>query len=330
MRLRPQRRPRTRIPSEGSAEPSAPKDGGFDGDVATFLAYLEGERRVSPRTVKAYRADLAGLSEFIGRMGFTRRAKDLDATLLRAWLAELHPKTQARTRARKLSAVRTFYGFLVRRGLAPRNVGEELMSPKLPGSMPRALPVDDVFRLVEGNTSEAALALRDLAMLELLYGSGLRASELVGLDLDRLQLGRRTVRVVGKGNKERIVPFGDKAKEALEKWLAVRPLILAEAKRPDPKAVFNNAQGGRLSARSLARRLKSRALEVALGRRVTPHMLRHSFATHLLDGGADLRSIQEMLGHASLSTTQRYTAVSVEHLRNVYDTAHPLGDRSDP
>jgi integrase/recombinase XerC len=188
--------------------------------------------------------------------------------------------------------------------------------------------VDDVFRMLDGGGAEdSALVRRDQAMLELLYGAGVRAAELTGLDVDDLDLERGTVRVLGKGSKERIVPFGGKARQALEGWLLARPTLLASAdEHADPRALFLNARGGRLTTRSLDRRLKARAQDVTLERRVTPHMMRHSFATHLLDGGADLRAIQAMLGHASLGTTQRYTSVSIDHLRSVYDSAHPLGD----
>jgi integrase/recombinase XerC len=299
----------------------------LEAEVADFLDFLEKERRVSPATVKAYRADLAGLQRFLATRSFTGNANKIQAGMVRAYLAAIQSSTVARTRARKLSAVRTFYRFLTKRKRAQRNIGEELATPKLPRGVPRALQVDEVFRLLDEKQSVPPLLLRDVAMLELLYGSGLRAAELVGLDVDRLELDRRVVRVIGKGNKERMVPFGSKAADALHRWLSVRSEILAHTKHPDLDAVFVNARGTRLSSRSLRRRLHARVENTGVGRRVTPHMLRHSFATHLLDEGADLRAIQEMLGHASLSTTQRYTAVSVEKLRTVYDSAHPFGEK---
>jgi integrase/recombinase XerC len=290
--------------------------------IEAFLEYLAKERRLGERTRVAYRSDLSQLATFLEARGMLGGPEALEASAVRAYLAELCAATTARTRARKLSALRSFYRFLVRRGLAPRNVGEELLSPKLPAPVPRALEVDEAFRLVEAEEEGSAAGLRDLAMFELLYGAGLRAAELVGLELTSLDLSRRTVRVLGKGNKERLVPFGTKAHAALLRWLEARRALAA----PGEAAVFLNKHGGRLSARGLRRRLHRRVEKVQLGRRVTPHMLRHSFATHLLDGGADLRSIQELLGHASLGTTQRYTQVSVEHLRAVYERAHPLGD----
>lgn len=292
---------------------------------ARFLTHLELERRYSPNTLKAYRADLKGLFAHLAEQGFTGGPAELTADHVRGYLAEIHARTVARTRARKLSALRSFLDYLHREGLVPRNIGDEVLSPKLPTSAPRAIQVDDVFQLLEGAAPPTAELRRDLAMLELLYGSGLRAAELVSLDLLQVDLRARSVRVIGKGNKERTVPFGAKAEAALKAWLEVRPELAGAGER----AMFVSRTGARLSDRGLRRRLHRRVLEVALGRRVTPHMLRHSFATHLLDGGADLRAIQELLGHASLSTTQRYTAVSVEHLRAVYDDAHPLGTPRD-
>lgn len=293
-----------------------------------FVDHLRLERRYSERTVSAYRSDLQAILQFLEARGFTGAPGDVPAELLRQYLGEIHGQTAARTRARKLSALRSFYRYLVRTGGAPRNVGEELASPKLPKPVPRALAGDEVFQILEGEAKGGALMARDLAMIELLYGAGLRAAELVGIDLDDLDRSARTVRVIGKGNKERQVPYGKKAELALEHWLTHRPTVAALG--PGSAALFLNRDGERLTTRSLRRRLHARTHEVELDRRVTPHMLRHSFATHLLDGGADLRAIQELLGHASLGTTQRYTAVSVERLRAVYDQAHPLGDPGDP
>jgi integrase/recombinase XerC len=302
--------------------PSATPSPGLTAAVVRFVLHLEHERRASPRTVRAYRADLTGLVRFLDGRGLPLEPGLVTLDHLRAFVAELHPRTAPRTRARKLSALRTFFGFLVDRGEVPLNLAERLKAPKLPAPLPRALPVDDVFGLLDAPRAEGPLALRDRAMLELLYGAGLRAAEAMSLDLEAIDWERGTVRVMGKGSKERITPFGSKAREALQAWLAVRAEVVAS---PDERAVFLNARGTRLTTRSLSRRLHARALEIALPRRVTPHMMRHSFATHLLDGGADLRAIQAMLGHASLGTTQRYTAVSIDHLRDVYDHAHPLG-----
>mgnify|MGYP000219588380 CR=1 FL=1 len=306
------------------AEPAAlaPATPGMVPAIVRFVAHLEHERRVSPRTVRAYRSDLQAVAKFLEARRISQEPRAITLDHLRSYLAEIHPRTKPRTRARKLSALKTFFAFLALRGEIGANVALRLRAPKLPAPLPRALPVDDVFGLIDAPAASApGIALRDKAMLELLYGAGLRAAELMSLDLSRLDLDRNTARVVGKGKKERLVPFGSKAREAIVEWLAARE----DLAKPNETAVFVSGRGTRLSTRSLSRRLHARALEIALPRRVTPHMLRHSFATHLLDGGADLRAIQAMLGHASLGTTQRYTAVSIDHLRDVYDSSHPLG-----
>ncbi len=303
---------------------------GFDEALVLFLDSIEHERRLSPRTVIAYRHDLEDFLRFLREGGRSTAPDAIEAHDLRAYLAELHPRTGPRTRARRLAAIRSFYRFLLRRRRVKKNVGELVASPKLPSPLPRALNVDEVFRLLEAPGRPGPRALRDQAMLEMLYGAGLRASELVSLNLESIDFARKVVRVVGKGQKERIVPFGGKALAALEAYLLVRSDLLGPRSGADGQraenAVFLNARGGRLSVRGLAKRLGARLEEAPIERRVTPHVLRHSFATHLLDGGADLRSIQAMLGHSSLGTTQRYTSVSVEHLRDVYQSAHPLGD----
>ena len=295
---------------------------GWETAVEDFLAFLRDERRYSPETVRAYRSDLRQLGAFVHDRpgGIDPIAFTPDD--LRAWLAATHKTSQARTRARRLSAVRSFFAYLKRRGMEPANPGASVPSPKLPQPVARAVHIDEMMALLQADPDTPPLVVRDIAMLELLYGCGLRAAELVGLDLRDLDLRRRTVKVMGKGSKGRQVPFGRKAEDALLRWLEARTALLREREA----ALFVNFRGGRLSDRGLRHRLHRRVLETGLGRRVTPHMLRHSFATHLLDGGADLRSIQAMLGHASLSTTQRYTASSIHRLRAVYDDAHPMGD----
>ena len=302
----------------------------FSVHIDRFLEFLEHEQRASPQTVRAYRSDLRAFVAYLTEQGFDGGPGDLRPDRVRRYLASIHKRTKPRTRARKLSALRSFYRYLVRREIVASNVPEAVSSPKLPALLARSVTVDEVFAMLDSWPGEDdPLVLRDRAMLELLYGAGLRASELVGLDVGRVDLSRQTVRVVGKGRKERLVPFGRKAKEALEGWLGVRGQVLAKAGLPDEAALFLNVRGGRLSARSLARRIDARVREILLSRHVSPHMMRHSFATHLLEGGADLRAIQEMLGHANIATTQRYTSVSVEHLRAVYDAAHPLGGSGD-
>jgi len=279
-----------------------------------FLAHLEHERRLSARTLRAYASDLRPI---LGRLSEAGRWDAVDPEQLRDVLDELGEDWSARTRARKLSALRTFGRWCVRREGCEQDPSLELSRPKVTAGLPRNLTPDEAVGLLDVAWGDTPAARRDLAILELAYGAGLRAMELVGLDVEDLDLARGEVRVRGKGNKERLVPFGRKAKRALQNWL--------ERGGPSRGPLFTSRPGRRMSDRTLRRRLHRRVLEIGLGRRVTPHMLRHSFATHLLEGGADLRAIQEMLGHASSSTTQRYVAVSVDHLRAVYDQAHPLG-----
>ncbi len=226
--------------------------------------------------------------------------------------------------SRKLSAVRSFLRFLHRRGTIASNPGLAVKSPKLPKRLPKVVPLEEVLALLETPRADTALGARDRAILEVLYGGGVRCSELVGVDLRDLDRGGGVVRIRGKGRKERVVPLGRKAWEALAVWLDLRAQLLAA--RPgagDAAALFLNYRGGRLSTEWVGRMIDRYARLCALRRHVHPHALRHTFATHLLDAGADLRGIQELLGHASLSTTQRYTHVSVEHLMETYAKAHP-------
>ncbi len=293
-----------------------------------FERYLEFERRASPNTRAAYRRDLRSLDEYLARRG--ARASPMafdrvDVYVLRGWLGEIARTVQPATVARKLAAVRSLFRWGRRKGHLRRDPAAELASPKVRRPLPTLLSVDAASRVVESSDAGTPSALRDAAILELLYGSGLRVSELAGLDLAALDLGARSVRVLGKGNKERIVPFGSKCDEALQAYLARRAELAHPRTRAlDPRAVFVSRRGRRMPVREIQRLVK-RAGALGAGRAdLHPHALRHAFATHLLDGGADLRAIQELLGHASLTTTQRYTHVSVEHLLRVYDQAHPL------
>lgn len=290
--------------------------------VADFLRYLEVSRAASPHTVKAYAQDLKALEAYLEPQGVAIEAAS--HLHLRGFLGVQSVALKASSRARRLAGIKAFYKFLARRKVIAANPARRVKTPKLPQRLPRAVPVDEAFALMDAPDGEALLGLRDRAMLEVLYGSGLRVSELVGLSLKSLDLEAGVVRVLGKGNKERICPLSEPAVEALEAWLARRGELLAKpAKKQDPDALFLNFRGGRLTARSVERQLDKYVRALALDRKLSPHALRHSFATHLLAGGADIRSIQELLGHASLSTTQRYTAVSFEQLQKVYDAAHP-------
>lgn len=287
--------------------------------IDRFRQYLAVERNVSPHTCAAYLRDLGEFHAFLTSRGEAGPGAlhRIDHLLLRLFLAELHKANQRTSIARKLSALRTFFRFLVREGVLAANPAEGVATPKRNRYLPKTLSVDEATTLMERGHGATTLALRDRAILELLYSSGLRVSELTGLDVGALDLRERLVRVLGKGRKERIVPVGRKAYDALVAYLEARGAV------GDDLPLFVNRRGGRLTPRSVQRHLKVRLLKAGVLKDISPHALRHSFATHLLDGGADLRAIQELLGHASLSTTQRYTQVSVDQLLAVYDKAHP-------
>ena len=287
--------------------------------IDRFQQHLAVERNVSPHTCAAYLRDLAEFHEFLAKHGGsdTVELPRIDHLLLRRYLAELHKRNQRTSIARKLSALRSFFRYLVREGVLSVNPAEAVATPKRSRYLPKTLSVDEATALMERGHGVTTLALRDRAFLELLYSSGLRVSELTGLDVGGLDLREKLVRVLGKGRKERIVPVGAKAHAALVAYLEARGTA------GDDQPLFTNHRGGRLTPRSVQRHLKTRLLKAGVLKDISPHALRHSFATHLLDGGADLRAIQELLGHASLSTTQRYTQVSVDQLMAVYDKAHP-------
>jgi integrase/recombinase XerC len=287
--------------------------------IEKFSRYLADERNLSPHTCSAYLRDLKEFQRFLDRHGGSTREAlaRIDNFLLRRYLAELHKNNQRTSIARKLSTLRTFFRYMVREGGLQGNPAEGLSTPKLNQYLPKTLSVDEAAALMERGYGTGLLDLRDRAIVELFYSSGLRVSELTGLDIGSIDLREQLVRVLGKGRKERIVPIGGKAKSALLSYLEARGMPGAE------EPLFLNARGGRLTPRSVQRNLKSRLIKAGLIKDVSPHALRHSFATHLLDGGADLRAIQELLGHASLSTTQKYTQVSVDQLMSVYDKAHP-------
>lgn len=290
--------------------------------VDDFLRHLEVSRAASPHTIRAYAQDLKAFVAYLAPQQVAlEKANHLH---IRGFLGVQSVELAASSRARRLAGLKAFYRFLTRLKVIEVNPARRVKTPKLPQRLPRAVPVDEAFALMEAPDDEKLLGLRDMAMLEVLYGAGLRVSELCGLDLDSLDLRARTVRVLGKGNKERIVPLHEGAVDAVRAWLERRgELLVKPAKKQDPRALFLNFRGGRLTTRSVERHLDKYVEQLALQRKMTPHALRHSFATHLLAGGADIRSIQELLGHASLSTTQRYTAVSFEQLQSVYDKAHP-------
>jgi len=290
-------------------------------DLDAFLRHLALERRLSPRTVDAYRQDLEGLVEFLERSGTDLRGATYP--LLRRWLAQLRTREYARTTiARRAAAVRGFYRFATRRGMVERNPASLLVSPKLGTRLPNVLKSGEADDLVEAPMEDDAWAARDRALLELLYGCGLRVSEACGLDAAEVNLDRGRIRVLGKGGREREVPMGEAATDALREYLGgARELSPPGAS--DSAALFRNRRGKRLSARDARAVVEKYRRRVLSGRKVSPHTLRHSFATHLMEGGADIRAVQELLGHASMSSTQRYTHVSKGRLFGAHRQSHP-------
>lgn len=285
--------------------------------LESFIKHLSDERNYSEHTVKAYRGDLENFRDFLLKEG--KSIEDADIATINAYVSTLYGKNSPSSVERKVSAIRSFFSYLVRKGIATQNPAKLVRTPKKEKHLPVFLSVDEVFNLVSVKDSEKKpLRVRDRAILELLYSSGLRVSELAGATLADLSMGEAIIRVRGKGNKERIVPVGSKALSALGEYLDVR-----EKLKPASNRIFLNSRGGGITTRSLARIIKKYGLVSGISKNVSPHVLRHSFATHLLAGGADLRAIQEMLGHASLSTTQRYTHLSVERIMEVYDKTHP-------
>lgn len=292
--------------------------------AADFLRQLANVRRLSPNTVAAYRRDLDSLFEYL-EIEKIKSIKHLDTMHVRQFAA-LHFRRglSPRSIARRLSAVRSFLGSLVREGILEANVSVNVQAPKPSRRLPAALDADQVARLLE-NTDEDHVTVRDRAMFELMYSSGLRLAELVGLDLENIDFDDRTVRVLGKGSKTRVVPVGTKALDAVRQWLLSR----REFSDGQSQAVFLSRHGKRLAARSVQARLSNWARRQAMPTHVHPHMLRHSFASHLLESSGDLRAVQELLGHSSISTTQVYTHLDFQHLANVYDHAHPRARRRD-
>jgi len=287
-----------------------------------YLNYLRVERNASPYTVRNYTADLLGFVQFFKERHIDS-LKEVDKRVLRNYLSYLMARGYVKASiARKLSAIRSFYRYLLREEIISTNPLATAASPKLDKRLPSFLTIDEAKRLIEAPDLTTPQGQRDRAFLELLYASGLRVSELAKLNLEQITLDTREIRVWGKGTKERMVLMGEPAARALLTYLARgRPALLGTKKT---NAVFLNRSGGRLSERSVQSILQGYANQVGLDRRVHPHMVRHTFATHLLDGGADLRVVQELLGHASLSSTQIYTHVSKTQARKIYLAAHPL------
>jgi len=286
--------------------------------IEEFLAYLEAERNVSPHTLKAYRTDLELFRDFLRReQGGETAPEAVTHLLVRRYLASLHRECAKSTVGRKLAAIRSLFKYLVREGRVRKNPAELVSTPKKEKRIPFHLDIDEVTALVTAPGGVELPVLRDRAILETLYSSGFRVSELTGLDVGGVDLEEGLARVLGKGGKERVVPVGSHARRALADYLSARNHPPADA------PLFLNSRGGRLTSRSVGRIVDKYILKIAAMKKISPHTLRHTFATHLLEGGADLRAIQELLGHASLSTTQKYTHVSIDRLMEVYDKAHP-------
>jgi len=299
--------------------------------IHQYLEHLHGERQVSPETLRAYEHDLASFLEFLARDFLGKEAGEIrpgevDALAVRSFLAAMTHKGLAKTsQGRTLSAVRSLFRFACREGVLTANPAQGVRTPKVPKNLPRHLRPGEVENLIEAPEGDEPLVRRDRAILEMLYAAGLRVSELVGLDWRDVDLPARVVRVMGKGSKERMVPFGRPAAEAMRRWLDVWEGVRKPGDLDEP--VFLNAAGGRLTDRSVRRVIDRWVDAAAVARGVHPHTLRHTFATHLLENGADLRAIQELLGHSSLSTTQKYTHLEVDRLLSVYRDAHPRARR---
>jgi integrase/recombinase XerC len=303
-----------------------------------FLRHLAQERRLSAHTGAAYQRDLSALTIWCDQQGFADWP-ELTSNHVQSFAARSHAGGLApRSVRRLLSAVRSFYQYLQREGLSPHNPATGVRSPKVGKRLPRTLDADQMARVLEGpaptgpdvarpstTAADTRLQVRDLAIMELLYSSGLRLAELVGLDLQALDLADRTVRVLGKGSKERIVPVGKQAVAAIRTWLDLRTGLA----KPDEKAVFLGQNGRRLGPRAIQLRLAQISREQGLPVRLHPHLFRHSFATHLLESSHDLRGVQELLGHADISTTQVYTHLDFQHLAHIYDEAHPRARRKN-
>jgi len=287
--------------------------------VDDFLRHLR-EKNASVHTIKAYTGDLANFSAYIG----SRNWKQVDHIAIRGFLSQLYEKGLSKTSvARSLAAVRSLYRWLAQEGVVDQNPAKLVATPRLPKKLPRVPTIEEMNSVFDGQMPEtAAFPERDRLMLELLYGCGIRNSELTGINLDDIRLSAEAILIRGKGKKERIVPFGETAKQALAAYLPARQTTLAESKK-NTNALLINRRGGRLTTRSVGRIIKKIAVSKGLSPDVHPHTLRHAFGTHMLEEGADLRAIQELLGHERLATTQRYTQLSTKHVLQVYDQTHP-------
>ncbi|MBK7827784.1 site-specific tyrosine recombinase [Nannocystis sp.] len=297
--------------------------GGLDGAIDEYLMHLKVERGLRPNSLTAYAQDLRELAAFlVARLGDPAPLARVDPPLLLAYLQAIAPKLKARSQARRVVALRGLFRWLREEGQIAVDPSQGLAAPRLAQKLPDLLGRDEVLRLLAAPGSDGPLALRDTALLELLYASGCRISEALDLSLDRLYLDQAVVRLIGKGDKMRLCPIGGPAVAALHAWLRDGRPALARGKRPSP-LVFLNKSGARLSRQGFFQKLREHAIAAGITRDISPHKLRHSFATHLLEGGADLRAVQTLLGHADIATTQIYTHVSDAQLRSAHRKHHP-------
>ncbi len=301
-----------------------------------YTTFLRVEKNVSAHTLRNYLSDLMQFFAFIEQSHAQAETQpivvsQIDHHRIHAYLSMLHRRNKKSSIGRKLASIKSFFRFLLREGELERDPTVLIGTPKKDQPLPTHLPVDDMFRLLETPANDVPSGVRDRAILEVLYSCGIRVSELVGLNWEHIDANLEVIRVLGKGNNERIVPIGSKALEALARYRQILPQLIAPKRRQaviangmEPTApVFLNSRGGRLTTRSVARLVGGHARDCGIAVQTSPHALRHTFATHLLDAGADLRAIQELLGHSSLSTTQKYTHINLDHLMRVYDKAHP-------
>ncbi|MFT7686014.1 MAG: integrase/recombinase XerC [Candidatus Azotimanducaceae bacterium] len=299
-------------------------------EINEYMEHLRHERGLSENTIKNYQRDLHNLSKFLDKGGISRW-QDLAGHQLRHYISSIHRKgASGKSIQRHLSAIRSFYHYLIRETKAKSNPALEITAPKSATKLPQTLDTDQVSQLLNNNPVEWHV-VRDKAMLELFYSSGLRLSELIGINLNSIEFEEQTVRVTGKGNKQRLVPVGSMAIKAILNWMNIRIDIPGRNKElKDPDALFISERGNRISQRTVQSRLTTWARAAGLPGKLHPHMLRHSFASHMLESSQDLRAVQELLGHADISTTQIYTHLDFQHLTKVYDKAHPRAQRKSP
>ena len=301
--------------------------------IRTFEQYLSAERNASVHTSRGYLHDLGELDLFLQEKGYAASGlADIDNFTVRAWLASLSRNNKKSSQARKLSSLKAFFRFLKQQGVIENNPAQPVKTPRQDKYLPRHLSVDEMFAVLDSVPEDSLLQMRDRAILELLYSSGIRVSELAALNRSGLELAAGSIRVFGKRRKERIVPVGKKAAAGIERYITESAALCrkiwgdgAQKKLP----LFLNRNGGRLTVRSIGRIVDTYILRAGLLRKMSPHGMRHSFATHMLNAGADLRAIQEMLGHESLSTTQKYTHLNIDKLMEVYDRAHPRSRKQE-